>query len=102
MHGPNGNLGEGHRKPMIARPGNSVPTERTRTDTVSVVIPAYNARETVLDAVASAVAQNPPPLEVLVIDDGSVDDTGSLFGEPRDRVRYVRQENAGVSAARMA
>lgn len=75
-------------------------TQKALTATLSVVIPAYNARETVLDAVASALAQDPPPLEVLVIDDGSRDDTAALFAEPRAGVRYVRQENGGVSSAR--
>jgi glycosyltransferase involved in cell wall biosynthesis len=67
---------------------------------VSVVIPTYNAAELVCETVRSALAQTAPPAEVIVIDDGSSDDTRqrlASFGKP---VRYIYQENQGVSAAR--
>jgi glycosyltransferase involved in cell wall biosynthesis len=70
---------------------------------VSVIIPTYNRAHCVMDAVRSAVEQDPPPLEVIVVDDGSTDETRALFangGHPL--VRYHRQENQGVSAARNA
>lgn len=70
---------------------------------VSVIIPTYNRARCIMDAVRSAVAQDPPPLEVVVVDDGSVDETGQLverFDHPL--VRYVWQENTGLSGARNA
>ncbi|WP_051694391.1 glycosyltransferase family 2 protein [Desulfohalovibrio reitneri] len=70
---------------------------------VSVIIPTYNRARCVLDAIRSAVEQDPPPLEVVVIDDGSTDNSGELirdFGHPL--VRYQWQENKGLSGARNA
>lgn len=66
---------------------------------ISVVIPAYNAERFLRDAVESAVRQTLPPLEILVVDDGSSDDTGRLAASVPG-VRCIRQSNAGVSAAR--
>lgn len=67
---------------------------------VSVVIPTYNRSEHVFGAVESVLEQTRTPAEVIVVDDGSTDDTPELFSDVSDPVRYVRQENAGVSAAR--
>nr|WP_294563096.1 glycosyltransferase [uncultured Rhodopila sp.] len=70
--------------------------------TVSVIIPAYNAAETVAYAVTSCIAQSAHALEVLVVDDGSTDDTAEIvsrFGAP---VRLMRQHNRGPGAARNA
>lgn len=73
-----------------------------RDDTpVSVVIPAYNYAHYLPAAIASALAQTYPALEVLVIDDGSTDGAREVVERISDtRVRYIRQENAGLSAAR--
>lgn len=69
-------------------------------DKISVVIPSYNRADYVADAIQSVLAQEGVTLEVIVVDDGSSDDTDRVvqgFGDP---VRYIRQENAGASAAR--
>lgn len=66
---------------------------------VSVVIPAYNAERFLRDALESAVRQTLAPMEILVIDDGSTDETGRLAASVQG-VRCIRQSNAGVSAAR--
>lgn len=68
--------------------------------TISVIIPAYNAAATLQRALDSVLAQTWPAHEIIVIDDGSTDATGEVVKTYADRVRYVRQGNAGPSAAR--
>jgi glycosyltransferase involved in cell wall biosynthesis len=70
------------------------------TPLVSVIIPAYNAARYVGAAVESVLAQSYRPLEVIVVDDGSTDDTGGALGRYGGAVRYVRQPNRGPAAAR--
>lgn len=68
--------------------------------TVTVIVPAFNEAAYIRSALASAVGQHHPPLEVLVIDDGSTDETAAIarsFGPP---VTCVSQGNRGPSAAR--
>jgi len=70
---------------------------------VSVVIPAYNAARTIRQTIDSALAQPLADLEVIVVDDGSTDDTAAVVDAiPDPRVRLHRQANAGVAAARNA
>jgi hypothetical protein len=72
---------------------------------VSVVIPTYNRRHLVLEAIESVLTQNYDHLEVIVVDDGSTDGTGEAVQErfaSDPRVRYVWQENAERCAARNA
>ncbi len=69
-------------------------------NTVSVVIPVYNGAAYVADAIRSALNQTRPPVECLVIDDGSNDATPEVVSEFGDHVTYVREERGGVSAAR--
>ena len=75
----------------------SNPTDKSRT---SVVIPTYNRSGLVREAIDSVLAQTRAPLEIIVVDDGSTDDTQELVSSYGSRVTYVRQHNAGVSAAR--
>lgn len=67
---------------------------------ISVVIPTYNSSPLVVEAVASVLAQTFPAYEVIVVDDGSTDDTAERMAGFSDRVRYIRKENGGVSTAR--
>jgi glycosyltransferase involved in cell wall biosynthesis len=67
---------------------------------VSVVSPTYNSAGLVVEAVRSALAQTHAPSEVLVVDDGSTDDTRERLAALGPPVRYFRQENQGVAAAR--
>ena len=67
---------------------------------VSVVIPTYNRGPLVLEAVESVLAQTVPPLEIIVVDDGSTDDTRERLRPYLTRIVYRYQENQGVSAAR--
>ena len=67
---------------------------------VSVVIPAYNAAEHISRALDSVLAQTLLPDEIIVVDDGSADDTQQVVQKYLDRVIYIYQSNSGVSAAR--
>jgi glycosyltransferase involved in cell wall biosynthesis/peptidoglycan/xylan/chitin deacetylase (PgdA/CDA1 family) len=75
-----------------------------RTDTaVSVIIPAYNAADTIAYTLASLLAQTHDGWEAIVVDDGSTDDTARIAGEwaARDpRIRLLPPERGGVGAAR--
>jgi succinoglycan biosynthesis protein ExoO len=76
------------------------------TATVTVLIAAYNAAGFVGRAIASALAQSLAPLEVLVVDDASTDDTGAVVQQLAAadcRIRLITlQRNGGPSAARNA
>lgn len=67
---------------------------------VSVVIPAYNYAKFLPFAVESALNQDYPKFEILVIDDGSKDNTREVMAKYEEPVRYVYKDNAGLSAAR--
>lgn len=67
---------------------------------VSVVIPTYNHRDTVAEAIESALAQEGVDLEIIVVNDGSPDDTPDVLKRYLGRIRYLEQENAGQAAAR--
>ena len=67
---------------------------------VSVVIPNYNCGGFLPAALGSVFAQTYPEIEVLVVDDGSTDDSLRVLERYAGRVRVLRQANAGVSAAR--
>lgn len=74
-----------------------------KTPHFSVIIPAYNASETIRSTVASVLLQTDRDLEIILVDDGSTDDTLSLLldiGCKDARVRVVSQPNGGVSSAR--
>jgi glycosyltransferase involved in cell wall biosynthesis len=68
--------------------------------TFSVVIPSYNRAGLVVRAVRSAITQSTPPREIIVVDDGSTDDTEQRLREFATRLRYVRQERGGPARAR--
>jgi glycosyltransferase involved in cell wall biosynthesis len=68
--------------------------------TVSVIIPTYNRAQYVCEAVESVLAQTYQDFEIIVVDDGSTDDTEERLRPYMDRIRYARQANAGPSVAR--
>lgn len=68
---------------------------------VSVIIPSYNRADKILPAVESVLNQTYTDLELIIVDDGSGDNTKEVIESINDsRIRYVYQENAGACAAR--
>ena len=67
---------------------------------VSVITPVHNRERHLPFAIDSVAAQRFPSLEHIVVDDGSTDGTAAIVARYGDRIRSVRQKNAGVAAAR--
>ena len=72
--------------------------------TVSVIIPVFNGAQYIRGAVESVLNQTFKDLEIIVIDDGSTDNTKKLLEDwiSKGRIRYIFQENRGLAAARNA
>lgn len=87
---------------MTSPPAVSSSPAASSSPAVSVVVPTYNHRDYVLDALSSVFDQTFTDTEVIVVDDGSEDDTDAVLAPLRDagRIRYFRQANAGQAAAR--
>ena len=66
----------------------------------SVVIPVFNGERFVARAIESVLAQSYRAEEIVVVDDGSTDNTPAIVANYRSHVKYVRETNQGVSAAR--
>ena len=66
---------------------------------VSAIIAAYNAEAYIAEAVASVLGQTIPPDEVIVVDDGSTDDTRNVLGQFGDRITVLNQTNSGQAVA---
>jgi tetratricopeptide (TPR) repeat protein len=85
-----------------------LPIEQKRTDPerrpeaglVSVIIPNYNHERYVSDAIQSVLQQTYRNVEIIVVDDGSTDGSRAVIAGFGDQVRYIWQENRGLSAAR--
>ena len=75
------------------------PKDEAGYPSVSVIIPVYNYARFVAAAIESVKQQDYPHIEIIVIDDGSTDDTAQILSKISD-ITYVRQENLGLSAAR--
>ncbi|WP_394268985.1 glycosyltransferase family 2 protein [Qipengyuania sp.] len=70
---------------------------------IAVIIPAYNAAATIAETLASACGQSMTDIEVVVVDDGSTDETAALVRAAQQgdaRIRLIEQANVGVAAAR--
>lgn len=75
---------------------------RTATPTVSVIIPTYNRGSLVTAAIDSVLNQTFTPFEIIVVDDGSIDDTRERLQHYGDKIHYIYQSNRGASAAQNA
>ena len=77
----------------------------TNCPLISIVIPVYNVEQYLGECVDSVIAQTYREWEIILIDDGSTDSSGSIcdgYAKKDDRVRVVHQTNGGVSSARNA
>jgi glycosyltransferase involved in cell wall biosynthesis len=68
--------------------------------TISVLIPAYNASETIRETLDSVLSQTRPADEILVMDDGSTDDTRAILDSYGSRLKVFSQRNQGVAESR--
>lgn len=87
---------------FVTPPATGEPETAARAPTFSIVIAAYQAAETIAEAVDSALAQTHLPLEVIVCDDGSTDETPSALARYGRTIQVIRQPNAGEAAAKNA
>lgn len=69
---------------------------------ISIIVPAYNVGPFIAETLDSALAQTRRDFEVIVVNDGSTDDTEERVAPFRDRIVYLRHENRGVMATRNA
>jgi glycosyltransferase involved in cell wall biosynthesis len=84
----------------VLAPAPRAPLEPLATPpSFAIVIPAYQAAETVGGAVRSALDQVRPADEVIVVDDGSTDDLAGALREFRSRIRLVQKRNGGAASA---
>jgi len=74
--------------------------QQLERSTISVVIPAFNSGKTIRATVDSVLAQTRPADEILVLDDGSSDNTASILASYGSPLRLIRQENRGAASSR--
>lgn len=84
---------------MTATPQFDSGADVVPTSLVSVIIPCYNQAHFLHEAIESVLAQSCAAVEIIVIDDGSPDNTAEIAGR-YPGVRYIRQDNQGLSGAR--
>ncbi len=75
-------------------------TEKTENPLVSIIIPTYNYAGYLPGAIQSCLDQSYKSLEIIVVDDGSTDNTKEIAEHYGKNILYIHQENSGVSSAR--
>src|SRR5688572_24167834 len=80
-----------------------MPGEPDSSACVSIVMPAHNAAQTIAESIDSVIHQTYPRWELVVVDDGSIDETASIvdaLSAEEPRIRRISQPRGGVSSAR--
>jgi glycosyltransferase involved in cell wall biosynthesis len=72
----------------------------TRNYSISALIAVYNTERFIAEAIESVLHQTYPPMEIIIFNDGSTDNTGAIVKTFSDRVRYIEGKKIGVTAAR--
>jgi glycosyltransferase involved in cell wall biosynthesis len=86
-------------KPLAGKKYEATKNSMEKSSLISVIIPCYNHAHYLEDAIGSVLEQHYGHYEIIVVDDGSADNTAEVAGRFPE-VKYVRQPNAGLSAAR--
>ncbi len=66
---------------------------------VSIIVPVYNGADYIKEAIASLLAQKYKNIEIIVVNDGSTDETDSILKQYKKRIKYYKKKNGGVSTA---
>lgn len=85
---------------MVFRATSEMETVMETSNFISVILPTFNRAWSLRIAIESVLRQNHPNFELIIVDDGSTDETEPILAEYRGRIRAIRQKNRGVSAAR--
>ena len=75
-------------------------SEIMRNPLVTVIIPAYNCADFISNAIESVLNQTYKNYELIIVDDGSTDNTSEIISKYKNTIKYIYQENGGVSKAR--
>ena len=67
---------------------------------VSVIVPAYNASSYIEKCIDSLLSQTLEDIEIIVVNDGSTDDTAKKLSKYKNKIKVITQENSGVASAR--
>jgi glycosyltransferase involved in cell wall biosynthesis len=98
---PDGGMSTGDRSALLGLPQGCTLGPRTQVAVqFSVVIPTFNRSRLVQRAIESVLGQTVQAKQIIVVDDGSTDDTAEVCRKYAGSIEYVRQPNSGVSAAR--
>src|SRR5690348_3787161 len=85
------------RRPMVKQYENA--TEVSKPAKVAIIIPTYHRARLLVQSLESVLIQSRPPDEILVVDDGSTDETADVLAGYEHRIRYLHKPNGGVPSA---
>ncbi len=85
---------------MLTGSKQSMPNTQPKTLAISVIVPVFNRPDSIIRALDSVINQHQPPDEIIVIDDGSTDQTPAVIRQQYPNITLLEQSHAGVSAAR--